>query len=302
MEHPPLTQALIAAFPGLSAELQKAARYVIDNPRDVALLSMREQARRAGVQPATMMRLAKQNGYEGYDEVRTLYADAMRALTGGFATKAGHHARLQQLEGEEALAANLFTAIHGQIQALTSPNVLRTITVAARAIAEARRVYCLGLRASHPVAFQMHYILSLIGEKSVLLDGIAGTGPDAIRYAEPQDVLFVASVLPYTRQTLDLATYAKERGMRIVALTDSAVSPLARLADHPLLAATESPGFYHTMTPIFALAEVLAVLIAGHGGEDTLRALKSLDDYHTDFQTHAAERTPVPAANGIKAR
>jgi len=47
-----------------------------------------------------------------------------------------------------------------------------------------RRVYCRGLRSSHSVA--MHYVLTLIGDRSILVDGIAGTGPDALAKAAPQ--------------------------------------------------------------------------------------------------------------------
>ena len=59
MEGGPLTRPIVEAFNGLSPQLQTAARYVLDCPDDVALLSMREQARRAGVPPATMTRLAE---------------------------------------------------------------------------------------------------------------------------------------------------------------------------------------------------------------------------------------------------
>lgn len=300
MQAPHLTQALIATYEGLSKEFQKAARYVIDNPRDVALLSMREQARRAGVQPATMTRLAKQYGYDGFDQVRAEYADAMRESSGGFATKGSAHAERQKLEGDQALASNLIAAIKSQIEALSAPEILSEVIAAARLLANARRVYCLGFRASHPVAWQLHYILSLVGDKSVLMDAAAGIGPDPIRHACSDDVVFAASVMPYTQATLDVASYANSKGVPLVVLSDSPVSPLAKMARHTLVASTESPGFYHTMTPAFALAEVLAVLVAGYGGETTFEALKTVDAYHRDFKTHATNRPQAFAASGIK--
>ena len=72
MDRGPLTERIIRTFDEMPAQLQAGARYVLDRPRDVALLSMREQARQAGVQPATMTRLAKRLGMDGYDEVREL--------------------------------------------------------------------------------------------------------------------------------------------------------------------------------------------------------------------------------------
>src|SRR3977135_4307932 len=100
MDHGPLTEQIIKAFDHMPAQLQAGARYVLDRPRDVALLSMREQARQAGVQPATMTRLAKRLGMDGYDDVRELYAAAVREGDLGFAGKGGGQGVLQEMHGD----------------------------------------------------------------------------------------------------------------------------------------------------------------------------------------------------------
>ena len=60
----------------MPVQLKAAARYVLEHPQDVALLTMREQARQANLQPATMTRFAKHLGLEGYDALRAVHADA----------------------------------------------------------------------------------------------------------------------------------------------------------------------------------------------------------------------------------
>ncbi len=300
METPPLADQIIGSFEGFSAEVRKAARFVIDNPRDVALLSMREQARRAGVQPSTMMRLAKQLGFDGYDSVRDAYADAMRNPVKGFAGKALDQKRLRDLDGDQGLAATILASLTRQLEAVSSPEVLTQLVDAATLIAGARTLFCLGLRASHPVAWQLHYILSLVGDKSILLDDGANTGSDRLRFGGGEDVLFAVSVMPYTQLTLNIADYAHSKGIPIVALTDSPVSPLARHASLVITTTTESPSFYHTMTPAFALAEILAVLVAGNGGDETLEALKQVDSYHSSLGTHAATRSYPTASSARK--
>lgn len=302
MDRPPLAEQIIGSFDGFSAEVKKAARFMIDNPRDVALLSMREQARRAGVQPSTMTRLAKQLGFDGYDAVRDAYAEEMRNPATGFAGRARDQKRLQELEGDEALAAGIVASLSRQIGAMAAPKRLKQLTDAAMLIARARQVFCLGLRASYPIAWQFHYILSLIGDKAVILDDLANTGADRIRFADKDDVIFAVTVMPYTQLTLDIADYADSMGVPIVALTDSPVSPLAKRAATTIIVTTESPSFYHTMTPAFALAEILAVLVAGHGGEETLDALKQVDAYHASLGTHATTRSYPIAASPKKDR
>src|SRR5260370_14151676 len=124
MEGGPLTRRIVEAFDALSPQLQTAARYMLDRPDDVALLSMREQARRAGVPPATMTRLAKRLGLEGYDEVRALYAGAVRDGTLGFAGKAGVQVEAQKLRGERALAADIALTLSRPIARLAETPTL----------------------------------------------------------------------------------------------------------------------------------------------------------------------------------
>src|SRR5262249_19596888 len=153
-------------------------RYMLDRPDDVALLSMREQARRAGVPPATMTRLAQRLGLEGYDEVRELYAGAVRSGALGFAGKAGAQVEAQKLRGERAWARDLPPPLPRRRGGLADPAALERLADAASRLHEARRIYCLGLRSCHAVAWHFHYMLSLLGDKTVMLDDAGGTGLD----------------------------------------------------------------------------------------------------------------------------
>jgi len=290
MDHGPLADRIIKAFDTMSGQLQAGARYVLERPRDVALLSMREQARQAGVQPATMTRLAKHLGMDGYDGVRELYAAAVRDGEIGFAGKAGAQVASQKLKGDKALAAEMLRSIGRQIERLAAPDRLERLVLAARALASARRIYCLGLRSSHSIAWHLHYVLSLVGERSTHIDGIAATGADALARATSRDVLLVASVLPYTRLTVELAEYAVEQGMAVVAITDSEVAPLAQIAQHAVIVATDSPSFFHAMSPAFVVAEILGAIIAGRGGDDALAALRHTDEHLAALNTHLKPR------------
>jgi DNA-binding MurR/RpiR family transcriptional regulator len=286
----PLTRPIVEAFDALSPQLQTAARYMLACPDDVALLSMREQARRAGVPPATMTRLAKRLGLEGYDEVRALYAGAVRDGTLGFAGKAGVQVEAQKLRGERALAADMALTLSRQIARLAETPTLDRLADAAGRLHQARRIYCLGLRSCHAVAWHFHYTLSLLGDKTVMLDDAGGIGLDAIRDAGKSDVVLAASVEPYARATIEGARYAAQQGVPVVALTDSEVSPLAQIAVAIIPAATESPSFFHSMTPLLAVAEILAALVAGRSGQKALEALTRTEAQLAAFGVHLPRR------------
>src|SRR5258707_12499296 len=159
-----IVERIKTALDDMPVQMQAAARFIMDQPSEVALLSMREQARRAGVPPATMTRLAQRLGLEGYDQVRELYAGAVRAGTLGFAGKAGAQVEAQKLRGEQAVASEMALTLSRQIAAPAEPESLERLADAAGRLHEARRVYCLGLRSCHAAALHFHYMLSLLGD------------------------------------------------------------------------------------------------------------------------------------------
>jgi DNA-binding MurR/RpiR family transcriptional regulator len=287
MNHEAFAQRVSESLETMPVQLQAAARYILDHPGDVALLTMREQARRAGLQPATMTRFAQRMGLKGYEAVRAIHAERIRAGGSlGFSGKAGDQVRTQKLRGGRALAAEMANELARQIAQLAEPESLDRLADAAECLHAARRIYCLGLRSCHAVARHIHYILSLFTGRTVLLDDSAGTGLDAIRSATSRDVLVVVSVKPYARATIEAARYAAAQGVPVLALTDSKASPLVTIARQSLFIGTRSPSFFHSMTPAFALGEILATLAAGRGGSGVAQALRHTEEQLAAFDVH----------------
>lgn len=218
------SRLLAARFDGLPGRMQQAARWIAAHPRDVALCSMREQARKAGVQPATMTRLAQALGYDGYDALRAEHATALRHAPSGLAQQADGRLPLRA-DTPDGAAQALLAQAQAQIEGLASAEMLDALCQAADAMTAARRIYVLGLRSSHAVAWHFYYALSLITDRAHLLDGVGGTGLDALWHAGSDDVLFVCGVAPYTRAVVEATLQAQARNVQIIAVTDSRLSP-----------------------------------------------------------------------------
>jgi DNA-binding MurR/RpiR family transcriptional regulator len=281
---------LKAGFDDLPPQLKEAARWVIDHPADVALLSLREQARRAGIAPATLTRLAQRLGLGGYNGVRKLFADAVRERPESYRGRAEELLLRRDSEGDQALVQDIFASLGQHLQNLSMPDAIERFTAAADMIASASRVFCLGQRSSFSVAYIFHYVRSLFGSNSVLVDGSGGSGVDTLRAIGKGDVLLAVSVNRYVRHTIDAAKFAKDRGARVVALTDSELSPLVSFADEAILVRTETPSFFHTMAPAFAAVECLAALVAARRGRETLAALDESERQLATFGTYVLPR------------
>ncbi len=290
MDRADIAITLSAAFEALPPQLRAVARWVLDHPADVALLTTREQARRSGLAPATFTRLAQRLGLPGYDALRAIHAASLRQRPDGFSGRATELLARHGDEGGGAIAQDMFAALAEHVRALREPDQVVRLERAAARLADAERVLCFGLRSAFPAAYMIDFVRSLIGADSILADGAGGRGIDALRRIGPGDTLFVVSVAPYTRLTLQAARHARKQGAIIVALTDSEHSPLAMLAHESVLVRTETPSFFHTMTPAFAAVECLAALMTARRGQPALDAIGASEAQLDAFSTYETPR------------
>lgn len=225
-------------------------------------------------------------GFDGYDAVRDIYAERIRRGESEFSGKAEALVARRRRDGDGALAAELIETLCGHIETLTDADVLRSLTSAASVLVKARRINVLGFRSSYPVACHFAYVLSLVGGDVHLLDGLGGTGPDALRASGPDDAMLAVSVQPYTRAAIELVDYSIGRGLAIVAVTDSRVLPLVCRACASIIVPTANPSLFHTMTPAFAATEALAAILAARAGERALDAVREMERRFVDLSTH----------------
>ena len=79
-----------------------------------------------------------------------------------------------------------------------------------------------------------------------------------------------ASLARFGEGPIDAVEYAADAGARIVAVTDSAVSPTARVARHTIIARNESASFYHSFTGALAVTQALITLLVAKKGGDAV--------------------------------
>lgn len=274
MEKGPLAELLAERFETMPPQLRIAARFVLDHPKDVALMSMREQAQQAGVSHSTMMRLARWLGLEGYEDMRSLYARALRETTGGSAARQG-----TEQEGDPGFstAGVVADSLAAQISSLGEYGNAMQLIAAADLVAGSRNLFGLGLRSAYPVAGHFVDIMSFAvgGDRKVMLVGeIAGQGLEALQHAGRGDVLLAVGMSPYERTTIEVARQAARQGVSVVAITDSSVSPLTRIAREAIIVSSNSQSFFRSMAPAFAAVEILAALTAARSGTNAAERVK----------------------------
>ncbi|WP_439684329.1 GlvR family transcriptional regulator [Cupriavidus oxalaticus] len=268
-----LLALLRASFPTLSTQFQSGARYLLDHPQDVPVLSMRKIAASAGVQPATLVRLSQHLGFEGWQGLRELFVDALRGGSQPYARRAR---KVVRESSASRMLGEMLDAQHHNLDLIAANND-KTLQQAAELLSHAQNVHVAGFRSCFPIAFTFHYVYRLFRSSVQLIRADAGTLEMELRGLAPKDAVVVASFAPYSQESIRVAAAARECGCKVVALTDSTVAPIALAADCTLLFSVESPSFFPSITAGVAMVEALVEQLLARKGKGAIRALEQAE-------------------------
>jgi DNA-binding MurR/RpiR family transcriptional regulator len=264
-----LTRLIQSRYPDLSPQFQAGARYLIDHPTQVSTLSARKLAALAGVQPATLVRLAQHLGYAGWDALKAVFTQALHP-PGTYAARA-----LSLVHRPESEQDAWQTVIHQQVLNLQTlePANQAAMPQAVALLADATRIVIAGFRSCYPAAFSLRYLCSLFRPDVHLLHNTGGTLSLDTHRLQPRDTVVLIGYAPYSRETIELAEALRPQGCRVLALCDSQLAPMALHADCVLTFSTQGHSFFPSTVAIQALVEMLARQLLVHHGEHALAEL-----------------------------
>ena len=262
-----LKDAISSAHPDMSRQLQRIARFALERPNELALGTVAAVAEAAQVQPSSLIRFANALEFSGFSEMQQLFRGHLVERSSSYRDRIEQLRAQGKSGGKSGATGGVLNQFVGE--AVTELGHLeesvRTadVTAAVKMICGASRVYVLAQRRAFPVACYLAYALSQLELKAYLLDGMGGMLGESLRSITPDDVLIVTSFHSYTQAVIDAAADAHQRGVPVIAITDSALSPLkpsARLCFE--LGPSADQAFRSLVAPL-CLAQAL-VVTAGH--------------------------------------
>jgi DNA-binding MurR/RpiR family transcriptional regulator len=81
----------------------------------------------------------------------------------------------------------------------------------------------------------------------------------------------------YVRMTVNAVSQAKEMGAPVVAITDSIVSPLAKMANIAFEIATEGVAHSLSVTALMSFLNVIVAMLADRAPEQAYNSLQRVD-------------------------
>ena len=270
-----VVERLIAEFDNLSGQLQIAARHIIDHPHEVGIQSMRTLASEAEVHPNSFVRLARQLGFAGYDDMRERFRDFVRGGIGSSPDRVRWLQEMAKEGGSTAVFGSMAAACLENTEKMFEQQSVEDLEQAVDWMINAKRVFVLGLGLAYPLAYNFWYVARMGFDHFVLTPRHGSLPSDDIIRMNADDCLLAMTFQPYRSDTLQAVKLAKQKGAKVIGITDSNASSLCREADLGLVSPTHTPQFFHSNSAVTALLESLCALLVVRGGDAASDAIEA---------------------------
>ncbi|MFI0399078.1 MAG: MurR/RpiR family transcriptional regulator [Thiolinea sp.] len=254
---------IVAQQPNLSARLKLVAVYLVEHPQQIAFNTLAEIAEKAGVHASTLVRFANYFGFDGFSEVQRLYKNQI------IDHPSNYRERISQLKkvdgnGEVTPALLLHDFAEGNglalglLQQQIKPEVLDATV---QALANANEIFVCGVRRMYPTAVYMDYALSQMDVRCHVIDGQGAMAPEQMKWISPDSVLVAITFNPYGQTTTEAVHFAREKGAKIVLITDSELCPHTQIANHVLIVREADVRGFRSLNSTLCLVQTLCVAL-----------------------------------------
>ena len=241
----------------MSTAQRKIAKFIMDNPEEVALSTAKQLGARIGVSESSVIRFISMMGYDSYITFRRVFSEVVRGrlstIVDRFAASAGE---------EDPLFYEKL--IERDIQALE--NIRRTLMPQkledfVRSIMAAKTVYIAAYRCGGSLGNYLNFYLSLLLPDVRLLP--LDLGKEILGNASVKDSLLISlTFYRYVRWTVDITHYALNRGINVISVTDKPSSPIVDGAQHVLYAPPQSVSIVDSFAVPMSILNCLIVALS----------------------------------------
>lgn len=242
--------------------LMQVAAYALSHPDEIAFGTAASIAAAAEVQPSTLVRLAHHLGFDGFSDLQTVFRERLRDRNLSYEERLATLEKGAAANSEDELLSG-FIAAAGQSVARLGQTIDRNdFSSAVALLARAETIFLVAKRRSYPLTAHMAYAFGKLGIRHQVIASPNGIDAEIAAFATPRDAVVAASFAPYATESLAQAQALHERGVPIVAITDSAFSPLAGCASHWFEVTEADYGGFRSLSASMVLAMALPVAIA----------------------------------------
>jgi len=270
--------ALSTELTEFTPELRKAASYVLENPNDVGVSSIREIAEAANVKPNTFVRMARTVGFAGYEDFREPFRDEIKRGVINFPDRARWLQSLGQSGKLGGLYRDMVSAAIGNIEDTFAGIDAEHLMAAATAIINSRQTFTLGVGVNSSNANNFCYLAGTGMKNFHAIPKNGSTAIDDLAWADERDVLIAITCKPFRTEVVDAVRLAREQGVQVIGISDSPASPIIIGSEYGFVVSADTPQFFPSSVSTIALLETLLSFAIAMASPKVVERVKTFHD------------------------
>ncbi|MEM7042690.1 MAG: MurR/RpiR family transcriptional regulator [Pseudomonadota bacterium] len=285
-------EALVQQLDELTPELRKAAAYVLENPNDVGVSSIREIADAAEVKPGSFMRMARAIGFDGYDDFREPFRENIRRGASPFPDRARWLQSLAKGGKLGSLYADMAEAAIDNIEQSFAAADAERMKAAADAIVASRQVYVLGVGVNHALARNFAYVAGMAMDRVEAIPRPGSVAVDDLARAGVGDVLIAMTFKPYRREVVEAVELARGQGLTVIGISDSPASPIVAGSEHGFVVQSETPQFFPSTVATVAMLETLMAFVIADAKPAVIASIERFHERRHELGIYISDGRP----------
>ncbi len=243
------------SFPKLSKGQRMIAEYIMNNYDKAAFMTAAKLGEKVGVSESTVVRFANVLEFEGYPQMQKVLQEILRTRL----TTVQRIELTSDYSNEESILKRVLKADMDNIRLTIGEADLKAFDDSVNSIINAEHIYIVALRSSIALADFLSFYLNFIrGNVHTVTHSISDIFEILFRVNE-KDLVIGIGFPRYSSKTIEALDYAKSQGAKVLAITDSLLSPLTSHSDYTLIAKSNMEAFVDSLVAPLSLLNALIV-------------------------------------------
>ncbi len=275
-----LLSVIDSKFDTFSKGQKKIAKFVAERYETAAFMTAAKLGETVNVSESTVVRFATELGYKGYPEFQRDLQDLIRSKLTGVQRIDVFDAKTKGTDVIDSTIKNDSQLLASTMQAVSREHFDASV----KAIMKAKKIYILGVRSASFLAGFLNYYFKLIFDNVVLINNSSDSEIyEQIFRIGKEDVCIAISMPRYSKLTIRSVKFMKDRDVKVIAITDNANAPIARMSDYVLEAKSGIASIVDSLVaPLSLLNALIAAITLEKGDElrENYEALEEIWDEH----------------------
>ena len=259
------------------------ANYILQSYDKAAFMTASKLGKTVNVSESTVVRFAAELGFDGYPSMQKTLQEMIRNKLTSIQRVEVSNERI----GNQDIMTMVMQSDIEKIRLTLDETDRSSFNEAVSAISSAKKIYILGVRSASVLADFISFYFRFMFDNLVSVDTTSISEVfEQILHISADDVFIGLSFPRYSKRTVKVMQFAKDRGAKVIAITDSKVSPLTKMADVSLLAKSDMASFVDSLVAPLSLVNALIVAVSREKTVQLETSLNGLEKIWEEYEVY----------------